>query len=70
MKVEKQENTVLEYMRTHTGITQMDATREIGVTRLAAVIWMLRHKRGIPVRDELVTVKTRYGTTMVKRYYL
>ena len=70
MRVAKQEIAVLEYMRTHTGITQMDATMELGVTRLAAVIWTLRHKRGIPVRDELVTVKTRYGTTTIKRYFL
>lgn len=61
---------VLSYMREHTGITQLDASREFGCTRLAARIADLRHK-GIAIADLWVDVPNRYGEVCrVKEYRL
>lgn len=61
---------VLSYMREHTGITQLEATREFGCLRLAARIADLRHK-GIAITDLWVEVPNRYGEKCkVKEYRL
>lgn len=70
MRVKRQEIAVLDYMRTHPGITQLEATAELGITRLAAVVWNLEHKRGFVIQRERITVPTRYGSTTVTRYFL
>jgi len=51
---------VLEYMKTHDGITQMDALNEIGVWRLASRISDLR-RIGYIISKSMVSVKNRYG---------
>lgn len=66
-----QKELVLNYMKDHGGITQLEATRELGCTRLGARVWDLSHKDGIPIVSEMVTVKNRFGQkTVVKRYRL
>lgn len=35
-------STILKYMETHTGITQMDAYNLCYATRLSAIIWSLK----------------------------
>lgn len=66
-----QKEMILGYMRQHGGITQLEATRELGCTRLGARIWELIHKDGYLIRAEMVAVKNRFGqTTTVKRYWL
>lgn len=66
-----QKEMILRYMRTHGGITQLEATRYLGCTRLGARIWDLIHKDGYLIRSEMVTVKNRFGQdTVVKRYSL
>lgn len=62
---------VMDYLRKHGSITQKEATDKLGVTRLAAIIWKLRHKHGFLILDEPQTVKNRFGAScVIKRYYL
>lgn len=55
-----QKEAVLEYMKTNGSITQMDAYREIGTTRLGARINELR-KEGYCIITNTETSKTRTG---------
>lgn len=48
--MEKQSARVLAYIQKHGAITSMDAFRELGITRLSARIWDLRHA-GVPITD-------------------
>lgn len=68
-KTMTQTEGVYEFMRENGSITQLDALRELGVMRLASRISDLR-KRGIKIASEREAVKTRYGTTYIKRYRL
>ena len=66
-----QEMLVMNYLRRHGSITQADATRELGVTRLAAIIWKLRHKRGFEILDKTEIGRNRFGMRVnYARYYL
>lgn len=60
---------IIAWLESGRPITQLEATEEIGCTRLAAQIFYLR-KRGMNIKSELVQVPTRYGTATVARYYL
>ena len=56
--------------REHGSITQMEATRELGNTRLGARIWDLKH-RGYEVTDVWETGTDRFGdATRYKRYFV
>lgn len=68
-KTMTQTECVYEYMKENGGITQLDAMRDLGVMRLASRISDLR-KKGIKIKSETEAVKTRYGTTYIKRYRL
>ena len=52
---------ILDYMREHGGITQLDAANALGIQRLGARIWDLKHKLGYTIKSERVTVKNRRG---------
>ena len=56
-----QKEMILEYMQKHGSITQIEATRELGCTRLGARIWDLIHKDGYSIVAEMVTEKNRFG---------
>ena len=43
-------------------ITSWEAIKEYGATRLSAVIFNLRHKRGMNITNERVNFIDRYGT--------
>lgn len=59
---------IMEYMREHGSITQGEASREIGCTRLAARIADLE-ERGNNILHETITVKNRFGKKVtIKRY--
>ena len=65
-----QEERILDYMQENGGITQLDATYELGITRLAARISDLR-AHGVQVYGQTVRVKNRYGeNTHVTSYSL
>lgn len=69
MRASPQELAVLEYIRKHGSITQMEATAELGVTRLAAVVCSLK-KKGLAIRSEEIKVPSRYGTARIARYFI
>ena len=62
-----QKERVLEYIRETGSITQLEAIKELGVMRLADVVFRMK-KDGYAIKTELVPVNTRYGTTHVARY--
>jgi len=67
----KQTMLVMAYLRKHGSISQKEATEELGVTRLAAIIWKLRHKCGFEILDKTETARNRFGLPCnYKRYYL
>ena len=57
---EKQTERILNYMRVHGGITQLEALKEIGCMRLASSIVDLR-KEGYLIRASMVSVKNTAG---------
>lgn len=69
MTISPQEIAVVQYIRKHGSITQMEATAELGVTRLAAVVCSLK-KKGLAIRSEEIKVPSRYGTARVARYFI
>lgn len=64
-----QAKQVLEYIQEHGSITQREATRKLGVGRLAARISDLRAE-GYDIQTEMVPVRTRGGKARVARYTL
>lgn len=59
---------IMDYMRTHGSITQGEAMRELGCSRLAARIADLE-ERGNNILHETTTVKNRFGKKVtIKRY--
>ena len=59
-----------EYLKSHEGITQLDALRNLGIMRLASRISDLR-KRGVGIKMEMVTVRAKNGRkASVARYSL
>lgn len=51
---------VLDHMREHGSITQMEATELFGATRLGAIVFNLR-KRGHDIETVTVGMTDRYG---------
>ena len=55
-----QNEAVLSYMRRHGSITPLDAINDLGILRLGARIWDLRHD-GHRIISELVHTANRHG---------
>lgn len=65
-----QTDAVLEWLQTGAGITSLDAFKELGATRLSAIIFNLR-RQGYDIEAENVRVRNRFGNTVtVAKYYL
>ena len=61
---------LLKYFEDHNTITSLEAIRDLGNTRLAATVCLLR-KEGYNITTSDVKVKTRWGsTTSVAKYTL
>ena len=53
------------------GITSFQAWRILGISRLGARIWELRHEHGYEIKSKMVSVMSRNGGhRWVKRYWL
>ena len=66
-----QEGLVMNWLRNHNGITQAEAAKYLGVTRLSAIVWKLKHKHGFVILDKTESTKNRFGVVVYyKRYYL
>ena len=62
---------VFNYMKAHGSITQIDAIRDLGCTRLGARIWDLVHEDGIRIGRDMVKGVNRFGKpTAFARYWL
>ena len=57
----KQQERVLKYMQDFGSITSLDAFKDLGVTRLSAVIHTLRHKKGYVINAKTESSKNRYN---------
>lgn len=70
-KERNQHNDVLEYLKTHNGITQLDAYFKFPapVTRLSAIIFDLK-KRGYNIESERISGKNCYGKYSCVMYRL
>lgn len=55
-----QKQRVLKYIEEHGSISSLEAFRDLGVTRLSAVIFNLRHD-GIGIESETEETTNRYG---------
>ncbi len=69
---ELQTARLLDYMRRlpkGVGITQKEAINELGIYRLASRICDLKNS-GYPIESKFKRVRTRYGETSVKEYWL
>lgn len=70
MDREIQRKMVLEYLKTHFGLTARKAIEELGIMSLSSRISELK-KDGVPIKSEFIEVPTRYGDkTRVKLYWL
>ena len=62
-----QREAIREHLEKHGPITQREADREYGVSRLPARILELK-KQGMKIEKTMVPVQTRRGKTMVAAY--
>lgn len=70
MKKITQCDRIIEYMKKHGSITQLEAYLDIGCWRLASRISDLKNQ-GYPIKREMETVKNRYGEkVLIARYSL
>lgn len=65
-----QNQRIIEYMKQHSGITSMEASSHLGVTRLAARISEIKSS-GVKVLDDFEECYNRFGEKVkFKRYRL
>ena len=66
-----QEMLVAKHLKEHGSITSLEAINRYGATRLSAIIYRLKHNRGLDIISESETVTTKYGVkTAIARYIL
>lgn len=56
----KQQERVLKYMQEFGSISSLEAFKDLGVTRLAAVIFDLK-KKGVNIESKTESCQNRYG---------
>lgn len=62
---------VEQYLKDKGSITSWEAIQQFGITRLSAVIYDLRYKRGLNISTRFETIKNRYGDNVsFARYVL
>ena len=67
----RQQDRVLKYMQAYGSISSWEAFRDLGVTRLAAVIYKLKHNGGHIITARTESAKNRYGEAVhFARYIL
>ena len=68
-----QREVILCYLRENPGarITQWQAIKEFGFTRLSAIVKQIERRYGIVLRRRKIEVQTRYGAkTFITEYWL
>lgn len=56
-----QATKVQRYIERFGSITTLDAFKDLGITRLSARIWELRHDRGLKIKSTPEKAKNRFG---------
>lgn len=56
-----QKDQILRYLETHDSITPMEAFSELGITKLATQISLMRRLDGIKFKREMIHSTNRYG---------
>ncbi|MBO7682366.1 MAG: helix-turn-helix domain-containing protein [Clostridia bacterium] len=56
----KQTDRIIKYIADFGSITALEAMKDLGVMRLSARIWDIRHA-GMKIKTEVETSKNRYG---------
>ena len=60
---------VLKHLQDHNSITSLEAFRDYGITRLSAIIYLLR-RDGWKINSENVGCKNRYGKMVYFAKYM
>lgn len=69
MNLSRQEQRVFDYMKQFGSITSFEAFKDLGVSRLSAVIFEIKRKQSKPIYSKTIKVQNRYGEDAnVKRY--
>lgn len=55
---------IVRHLNEHGSITSWEAFSEYGITRLSAIVFVLRHESGMDIKSETVTRTNRYGNTV------
>lgn len=55
-----QKERIIKYIADFGSITQLEAMKDLGIMRLSARIWDIRHD-GLKIKAEVETSKNRYG---------
>lgn len=66
----KQTELIKDYLEKNGSITDFEAFTKLGIRRLSARIWDLKHKEKVPISSELIKVKTAHGEATVAKYTL
>ena len=67
----KQKDLVLDFLKHRGTITQREANIRLSVSRLAAIIYKLRHHDGHNIKAKTITVKNQFGKKChVAEYHL
>lgn len=64
-----QKEAVIKYMEDFGSISSMEAFKDLGVTRLSGIIYVLRRKEGYDIESEDETIKNRYGKNVTFSRY-
>lgn len=66
-KTQKQE--VIRHLNENSSLTSWEAFMEYGITRLSAIIYVLRHDEGWDIETKSITRKNRYGNPVTFAKY-
>jgi len=61
-KVLSQHKMVIDYLKAHKTITSQEAFKNLGVTRLSAIIYDLKHQQGYNIQTYTIHPINRFGT--------
>lgn len=70
MKRTTHTDRIEQYLRDRGSITSWEAIKEFGITRLSAVIYILRNERNLEIETRYETMKNRYGDSVTFARYV
>lgn len=70
MKRTTHADRIEQYIKERGSITSWEAIKEFGITRLSAVIYILRNERDLEIETRFETMKNRYGDPVTFARYV